>query len=79
MPPDLADHMSYCDPAWVSDYYFTNALRFRLVDTVEVWAGRFPDPDRLGRRRRGRGHSTSIPPSSSRRRPSCRPSEGRTS
>ncbi|WP_420636039.1 leucine-rich repeat domain-containing protein [Candidatus Palauibacter sp.] len=37
VPPDLADHMSYCDPAWVSDYYFTNALRFRLVDTVEVW------------------------------------------
>ena len=37
MPPDLADLMSYCDPTWVSDYYFTNALRFRLVDTVEVW------------------------------------------
>ena len=37
MPPDLADLMSYCDPSWVSDYYFTNALRFRLVDTVEVW------------------------------------------
>ncbi len=37
MPPDLADLMSYCDPAWVSDYFFTNALRFRLVDTVEVW------------------------------------------
>ena len=28
--------MSYCDPAWVSDYYFTNALRFRLADTTEV-------------------------------------------
>ena len=37
MPPDLADLMSYCDPSWVSDYFFTNALRFRLVDTVEVW------------------------------------------
>ncbi|WP_419942005.1 Ig-like domain-containing protein [Candidatus Palauibacter sp.] len=37
VPPDRADYMSYCDPAWVSDYYFTNALRFRLQDTVEVW------------------------------------------
>ncbi|WP_420461974.1 leucine-rich repeat domain-containing protein [Candidatus Palauibacter sp.] len=37
VPPDRADLMSYCDPAWVSDYYFTNALRFRLQDTVEVW------------------------------------------
>ncbi len=37
VPPDRADLMSYCDPTWVSDYYFTNALRFRLVDTVEVW------------------------------------------
>ena len=37
VPPDRADLMSYCDPTWVSDYFFTNALRFRLVDTVEVW------------------------------------------
>ena len=29
--------MSYCDPTWVSDYYFTNALRFRLQDSHEVW------------------------------------------
>ena len=36
VPPDRADFMSYCDPAWVSDYYFTNALRFRLADTTEV-------------------------------------------
>ena len=27
--PDL---MSYCGPEWVSDYHFTNALRYRLVD-----------------------------------------------
>ncbi|WP_420616972.1 leucine-rich repeat domain-containing protein [Candidatus Palauibacter sp.] len=37
VPPDRLDFMSYCDPAWVSDYYFSNALRFRLQDTLEVW------------------------------------------
>jgi hypothetical protein len=36
VPPNWADFMSYCDPAWVSDYFFTNALRFRLADTTEV-------------------------------------------
>ena len=36
-PPDRADFMSYCDPTWVSDYYFSNALRFRLQDPLEVW------------------------------------------
>ena len=36
VPPDRADFMSYCAPTWVSDYYFTNALRFRLADTTEV-------------------------------------------
>ena len=30
--PGRPDLMSYCDPEWVSDYHFTNALRFRLVD-----------------------------------------------
>lgn len=31
--PNTPDLMSYCrDPAWVSDYHFTNALRFRLFD-----------------------------------------------
>ena len=37
VPPDRADFMSYCDPTWVSDYYFSNALRFRLQDALEVW------------------------------------------
>lgn len=37
VPPDRADFMSYCDPTWVSDYYFSNALRFRLQDPHEVW------------------------------------------
>ena len=36
VPPNRADLMAYCDPVWVSDYYFTNALRFRLVDPNEV-------------------------------------------
>ena len=31
--PNTPDLMSYCrDPAWISDYHFTNALRFRLFD-----------------------------------------------
>ena len=28
--PGEPDLMSYCDPAWVSEYHFSNALRFRL-------------------------------------------------
>lgn len=34
--PNRVDLMSYCDPVWVSDYYFTNALRFRMADTTEI-------------------------------------------
>ena len=30
VPPDRPDVMSYCRPAWVSDYHFTNALRHRM-------------------------------------------------
>ena len=32
VPPDWADMMSYCPPEWISDYYFTNSLRYRLDD-----------------------------------------------
>ena len=32
VPPSTSDVMSYCYPQWISDYHFTNALRFRLVD-----------------------------------------------
>ena len=32
VPATRRDHMSYCDPAWTSDYHFTNALRHRLAD-----------------------------------------------
>ncbi len=30
VPPTRPDLMSYCRPAWISDYHFSNALRFRL-------------------------------------------------
>ena len=30
--PSTPDVMSYCGPNWISDYYFTSALRYRLVD-----------------------------------------------
>ena len=30
VPPSMWDLMSYCDPYWISDYHFTNALGFRL-------------------------------------------------
>ena len=39
---DVRDFMTYCDPTWVSDYYFANALRFRLHDDLEVQAARVP-------------------------------------
>ena len=32
IPATRKDHMSYCGPAWTSDYHFTNALRHRLAD-----------------------------------------------
>ncbi|WP_419942893.1 leucine-rich repeat domain-containing protein [Candidatus Palauibacter sp.] len=38
----VRDFMTYCDPTWVSDYYFANALRFRLQDDPEVQAARVP-------------------------------------
>ena len=34
--PDRPDIMSYCNPVWISDYHFTNALRFRLSDADSV-------------------------------------------
>ena len=30
--PGAWDLMSYCHPQWISDYHFTNALRYRLSD-----------------------------------------------
>ena len=34
--PSAPDLMSYCGPWWMSDYHFTNALRFRLSDAERV-------------------------------------------
>ena len=43
--PECRDLMSYCEPEWISDDTFTNALRFRLFDEhthADTWAlGRF--------------------------------------
>ena len=33
-PEEYKDLMSYCSPEWISDYHFTNALRFRLFDEL---------------------------------------------
>lgn len=34
--PSVPDLMSYCEPAWISDLYFTHSLRYRLVwETAE--------------------------------------------
>jgi len=37
--PATRDLMSYCDPDWISEFYFTNALRYRLyVEVAEMAA-----------------------------------------
>ena len=55
--PSIRDLMSYCDPTWISEFYFTNSLRYRLaVETEErrarqaapapsllIWGGVGPD------------------------------------
>ena len=75
-PQQYYDLMSYCEPEWVSDYHFTNALRFRLFDEGPPQVGglhrsrsRCPPPvgrDRCGRR--------ALPPPRLRgRRPACAP------
>ena len=33
--PTVPDVMSYCEPAWISDYHFSNALRYRLIQSRE--------------------------------------------
>ena len=44
MPPSRSDLMSYCDPAWISDYHLANALGFRLFDEVVDSATAAPAP-----------------------------------
>ena len=38
--PSALDLMSYCGPLWISDYHFTNALRYRLFDKRTAGGGR---------------------------------------
>lgn len=35
-PRDFVDVMSYCDPVWISDYFYTRALNFRLSNDAGV-------------------------------------------
>ena len=44
--PRTADLMSYCDPDWISDFYFANALRFRLSDEGAPTAAALTTPAR---------------------------------
>ena len=46
VPPTAADLMSYCGPEWISDYHFTNALRYRLVDEAPPTAAATADHSR---------------------------------
>ena len=75
VPPTRKDHMSYCDPAWTSDYHFTNALAHRVSDeggVGHVACRRHGQvPAALGRRRPRRARPSSIPPSSRTPRPRC--------
>ena len=32
VPPSTKDQMGYCEPAWISDFHFDKALRYRLAD-----------------------------------------------
>ena len=36
VPPTVPDLMSYCDPAWISGYHFTKAMRYRLEDEART-------------------------------------------
>ena len=70
--PSLPDLMAYCHPQAISDYHFTNALRYRLIDEGSPAGGPWPP-----------NHSSSgaasvqivfltwNPPSWSTRRPLC--------
>ncbi len=44
--PSTRDLMSYCDPTWISEFYFTNSLRHRLDVEVEEYAARRAAPVR---------------------------------
>ena len=48
VPPSTYDVMSYCDPAWISDYYFNRAMLHRLeTASVPPRAAAAPRANRL--------------------------------
>ena len=44
--PSRPDLMSYCDPSWIGDYGFSNALRYRLFDEGSPSAAAIAAPGR---------------------------------
>ena len=44
--PGRPDLMAYCGPRWISDYHFTNTLRYRLVDEGAPEAVAVAEPSR---------------------------------
>ena len=44
--PSTPDLMSLCDPRWISDYHFTNALRYRLSEGGRAGGSRVASPTR---------------------------------
>ncbi len=46
MSPSTPDLMSGCEPGWISDYHFTNALRYRLSDANRAGGSRAASPTR---------------------------------
>ena len=58
VPPTIPDIMSYCGPAWISDFYFSKMHRFRVHNeggglryesppppqrSLLLWGGKYPD------------------------------------
>ena len=46
MSPSTPDLMSGCEPGWISDYHFTNALRYRLTEENRAGRSRAASPTR---------------------------------
>ena len=44
--PSTPDLMSLCEPRWISDYHFTNALRYRMSDEGSAGGARVASPTR---------------------------------
>ena len=44
--PSSPDRMSFCEPGWISDYHFTNTLRYRLTEENRARRSRAASPTR---------------------------------